>query len=1159
MKKFLSGLISLSMIGTYMVSFATHASAAKYTTISTIFEEDYDGETVTANASGTGEILTDETTGNKYMKMNRGYSTNQFAYTFPAITTGKIAVQFDYMKDAETLDYQSYIALADNNLYETKEYLRLLSTNNYGSKQNKMTAFKTEMISSDSITEAGQWYTFKYVIDMDTHDVSVTLYKKGNTAPMGTLSFEALERSSAGCSDWQETKNEFVRFIHYGDADAYMDNISIKYVYEDPNLIFSEDYDGDEITAPSTGVGTVMTEESGNKYMKMDMTIDGVTDWGATMFAYDFPEVKSGIVNIEFDYMKEEKEPQTYMVLSGTNNWNTKEMLRLMGLFYKSAAFTGFDGTAMLNNAGKTAVLEAGKWYTQKVTLNLDTKEATATVYERGGSEAVGYMHRTKLSDSTGYNGWPATSDGFVRIAHFGDTDACIDNIKITKGEAPKDYAYSMAIVGDTQTLTAKYPDTLAGLYDWIAENAESKNMKWVFGLGDITDGDTDEEWALGKANISKLDGVVPYSVIRGNHDSAEKFKAAFPYSEYADKIDGSMNGDMLNTYQKFTVGDTKYMVVNLDWGAPDAAVAWANEVIEANPNYNVILTTHAYLNSDGTTLDSGDEGAPTNYSSLNNNGDELWNDLVKKHENIVLVLSGHISSETVVATKATGVNGNTVTQMLIDPQTTDQNNVGSGLGLVAMLYFSEDGKNVDVEYYSTLKGGKYLSANQFSMELDTVTLEERALIFSENYENETVTPIAAGAGTVETDASGNKYMKMDMTIDGETDWGKTLFAYDIPEIKDGKISIEYDYMKENKTPQTYFALSGAKTWNTKEMMRLMGVSYNYGVFTTFDGSTTYIKENGQNAALTAGKWYTQKIIIDMETHNVSSAVYEKGSDTPMGGTVYKENLPRMTSNSGGYAGWPMSSDSFVRLVHFGDTDACIDNITIKYVYDDPALDSDSIKIKKADGEEELVWTDVISSAKVIDVDFGTGMYEESMTDEYIYVTKKGSADKVASTVSYKGGVATITAADNWEPGTYTIHVSGDVQNLGGVKLGDDFEVDFTVKKGNVAVTVDGIYKGETKVSGYADVTAGDVVTIKTTIKNDTGKAKEAKLVVAYYNETGALVGVSDGKAEFSADEESAKDITYTVQSFDDADNMKFFIINGYSDLFPLAVSYPLN
>jgi len=86
--------------------------------------------------------------------------------------------------------------------------------------------------------------------------------------------------------------------------------------------------------------------------------------------------------------------------------------------------------------------------------------------------------------------------------------------------------------------------------------------------------------------------------------------------------------------------------------------------------------------------------------------------------------LSGHISSENIIVTKTEGENGNTVTQMLIDPQTTDQNNVGTGLGLVAMLYFSQDGKNVDVEYYSTLKEGKYLSANQFSMELDKVVSE---------------------------------------------------------------------------------------------------------------------------------------------------------------------------------------------------------------------------------------------------------------------------------------------------------------------------------------------------------------------------------------------------------------------------------------------------
>jgi len=729
MKKILSMAMSLTMIVTALGAFATEASAGKYTTISTIFEEDYEGETVTTPLSGTGEVITDAESGNKYIKISKDWAQRKFAYDIPAITSGKIMVRYDYMKDAENLDLQTYLALADSNDGSTKEYLRLLSTNNYGSTQNKMTAFKVEMIGANAISQANKWYTFVEIIDMDTHEVTATVYEKGNVAPIGTLHFDELERTADGCSGWPETKNEFVRLVHYGEADVYMDNISIKYVYEDPNLIFSEDYEGVEITAHSNGVGTVMTEESGNKYMKMDMTIDGVTDWGRTMFAYDFPPVSSGIINVQFDYMKEDKTPQTYMALSGVNGWKTDEMLRLMGVSYNYGVFTAFENVAMLNNSGKNATLQAGKWYTQKVTLNLDTQEVTAEIYERGGTTPVGYIHYTSLPDivagtGNGYKGWPASSESFVRLAHFGDTDACIDNIKITHAEESKDYAYSFAVVGDTQTLTSKYPDTLEVLYDWIADKAEEKNMKWVFGLGDITDNDTDEEWTLAKSQIAKLDGVVPYSLIRGNHDSKEKFIQAFPYSEYSDQISGSMNGDMLNTYQKFTVGDTKYMVVNLDWGTTDDVVAWANEVIAENPGYNVIVVTHGYLNSDGTTLDASDEGAPTNYSSLHNDGDELWNDLIKKHENIVLVLSGHISSENIIVTKTEGENGNTVTQMLIDPQTTDQNNVGTGLGLVAMLYFSQDGKNVDVEYYSTLKEGKYLSANQFSMELDKVVSE---------------------------------------------------------------------------------------------------------------------------------------------------------------------------------------------------------------------------------------------------------------------------------------------------------------------------------------------------------------------------------------------------------------------------------------------------
>ena len=56
---------------------------------------------------------------------------------------------------------------------------------------------------------------------------------------------------------------------------------------------------------------------------------------------------------------------------------------------------------------------------------------------------------------------------------------------------------------------------------------------------------------------------------------------------------------------------------------------------------------------------------------------------------------------------------------MLIDPQGAD--NTYGGLGAVAMLYFSEDGKDVTVNYYSVFKDKYFMSDSQFSMTLDVV------------------------------------------------------------------------------------------------------------------------------------------------------------------------------------------------------------------------------------------------------------------------------------------------------------------------------------------------------------------------------------------------------------------------------------------------------
>ncbi|MBQ8758448.1 MAG: metallophosphoesterase, partial [Clostridia bacterium] len=222
--------------------------------------------------------------------------------------------------------------------------------------------------------------------------------------------------------------------------------------------------------------------------------------------------------------------------------------------------------------------------------------------------------------------------------------------------EAPalSDYAYSFAVVGDTQIMNCYYPGEFHHIYDYITENAEENKLKFVFGLGDITDKDTDLEWALAKSLITDLDGVVPYSLVRGNHDSAAKYKKYVTYDNYTKLLDGTFDGSVLNAYQKLYVGGRKYLIFSLDYGASDEVLNWAGGIIEAHSDYNVIITTHAYLYRDGTTLDQNDVCPPATSGGYNN-GDHIWDKLIKKHKNIVLVLSGHDPCDNVVLTQTKG------------------------------------------------------------------------------------------------------------------------------------------------------------------------------------------------------------------------------------------------------------------------------------------------------------------------------------------------------------------------------------------------------------------------------------------------------------------------------------------------------------------------
>ncbi len=352
---------------------------------------------------------------------------------------------------------------------------------------------------------------------------------------------------------------------------------------------------------------------------------------------------------------------------------------------------------------------------------------------------------RTAAEVKSDYENGAALTDAGL-IAHYDMTTATADDyVKDLSGHGYdfsrtwmnnsgidlSPYSYSFAVIGDTQKLN--YYDTvtngntgagskMAAIYDWIVANKDAKNIKYVMGLGDVTDKDLNEEWVHAVNQFAKLEAAgIPYTVVRGNHESVAKYNEYMLGDgiNYADMIDGCYKaGDYTNTYTKFTVGDTKYMVFVLNYGAEDAVLNWAGELIKANPDHRVILTTHAYLFRDGTTLDKGDVVPPDNTGNKSaNNGDEMWDKLVSKYPNIFLVLSGHDPWSKVVMTQTKGEHGNTVTQFLIDPQGMDAK-YNYDTGMIALLHFTEDGKKVAVEYVSGVTGMYFEVDNQFEFQL---------------------------------------------------------------------------------------------------------------------------------------------------------------------------------------------------------------------------------------------------------------------------------------------------------------------------------------------------------------------------------------------------------------------------------------------------------
>jgi len=294
--------------------------------------------------------------------------------------------------------------------------------------------------------------------------------------------------------------------------------------------------------------------------------------------------------------------------------------------------------------------------------------------------------------------------------------------------------SWSLVLLPDTQHYASTCPGLFTLQTHWIAKNKDKYDIRYVLGLGDVTDHNTDREWRRANEAFSELDGLVPYVIIPGNHDytphgdvisGKSGINKYFPPARFQDWLTfgGTMKrGDITNSFHLFGAGGTRWIILALGWAPRDATVQWANHVLAQYPDRKAILITHAYLYQDSTRYDYAKKGRsqeanPHDYLLAGdvNDGEELWRKLVRKN-NFVFTVNGHVCGRGLGFLSSKNARGKLTHQMLVNYQMRDL----GGEGYLRILEFLPDGKTVRVKSYSPLYD-TYLqdAANQFSFQLD--------------------------------------------------------------------------------------------------------------------------------------------------------------------------------------------------------------------------------------------------------------------------------------------------------------------------------------------------------------------------------------------------------------------------------------------------------
>lgn len=239
---------------------------------------------------------------------------------------------------------------------------------------------------------------------------------------------------------------------------------------------------------------------------------------------------------------------------------------------------------------------------------------------------------------------------------------------------------FSVIALPDTQNYsenyaTTDYPGGLLPIFQaqtqWIADHQASNNIRFVTHLGDIVQhGASVQEWENSRTAMDTLDAAgIPYGTCAGNHDTHYGYNAAeYPNNRDLDAVNyrnyygsqryetetwwGGASPSGRSNYQVIQAGGMDFLFLQFMVETPTPELEWAQDVLAANRDKPVIVSTHKYL-MDYRIMqgrypkDFVAGGWDNKYSDETGvSAEDLWETFISKNRNIFMVLSGHCHGE---------------------------------------------------------------------------------------------------------------------------------------------------------------------------------------------------------------------------------------------------------------------------------------------------------------------------------------------------------------------------------------------------------------------------------------------------------------------------------------------------------------------------------